>query len=176
MLGDAILGDRGRGGIGCGRILGAALLVAFLTGCEGMSLRLPFFTTARTAQSESQTKAPEAPAATAPRPETEPEAQTGPKTAALPAPAIDDDPARILGLGPDRLTELLGRPELTRREPPAEIWQYRGESCVFDVFLYEEGGRVRVTYLEARDARARRVAERGCLNQLLRARLAEPLS
>ncbi len=160
-----------------GRILGAALLAVLLTGCEGMALRLPFFTTAQTAQPEPQTKASEAPAATAPQTETAPEAQTGPKTAALPpAPAIDDDPARILGLGPDRLTELLGRPELTRREPPAEIWQYRGESCVFDVFLYEEGGRTRVTYLEARDASARRVAERGCLNQLLRARLAEPLS
>ncbi len=168
-----------------GRILGALLLAAFLTGCEGMPFQLPFFTATQTAQPEAAPKAPEeseAPAATAPQTETEPAetepaAQTGPKTAALPpAPAIDDDPARILGLGPDRLTELLGRPELTRREPPAEIWQYRGESCVFDVFLYEEAGLVRVTYLEARDASAQRVAERGCLNQLLRARLAEPLS
>ncbi|MEE8499555.1 MAG: hypothetical protein V3S27_03195 [Kiloniellales bacterium] len=164
------------------RILGALLLVALLTGCEGLPLQLPFFTAAQTTQPESQTKASEAPAATAQQPkagpaETETEAQTGPETAALPPPpAIDDDPARILGLGPDRLTELLGRPELTRREPPAEIWQYRGESCVFDVFLYEEGGLARVTYLEARDASAQRVAERGCLNQLLRARLAEPLS
>jgi hypothetical protein len=151
--------------------LGAALLAAVLTGCEGVSLRLPFIFAPQTAPPESQTKAPEAPAATAPQPEAEPQ------TAALPPePAIDDDPARILGLGPDKLTELLGRPELTRREPPAEIWQYRGESCVFDVFLYEEAGLVRVVYLEARDENARRVAERNCLNQLLRARLAEPLS
>ncbi len=146
-----------------------------------MPLRLPFIFAPQTVQPESQTKSSETPAATAPQTETEPaetepEAQTGPKVAALPpAPVIDDDPARILGLGPDRLTELLGRPELTRREPPAEIWQYRGESCVFDVFLYEEGGLARVTYLEARDASAQRVAERGCLNQILRARLAEPL-
>jgi hypothetical protein len=169
-----------------GRIL-AVLLAALLTGCEGLPFQLPYFTAAQTAQPESQTEASEAPAAMAPQTETEPtetepaetepEAQTGPKVAALPpAPVIDDDPARILGLGPDRLTELLGSPELTRREPPAEIWQYRGESCVFDVFLYEEGGLARVTYLEARDASAQRVAERGCLNQLLRARLAEPLS
>ncbi len=162
------------------RILGALLLAALLTGCEGLPLQLPFFTATQTAQPEAAPDAPEdseAPAVTAPQTETEPEAQTGPKTAALPpAPVIDDDPARILGLGPDRLTELLGRPELTRREPPAEIWQYRGESCVFDVFLYAEGGLARVTYLEARDASARRVAERDCLNQLLRARLAEPLS
>ncbi len=170
-------GDKGHRSIGCGGILGAALLAAFLTGCEGMTLRLPFFITAPTAQPESQPEASEAPAAPAPQTETEPEAPTGTKTAALPPePVIDDDPGRILGLGPDRLTEILGRPELTRREPPAEIWQYRGESCVFDVFLYEEAGLVRVTYLEARDASARRVAERSCLNQLLRARLAEPLS
>ncbi len=155
-----------------GRILGALLLAALLAGCEGLPLQLPFFTTTQTAQPTAAPKAPEeseAPATTAPQPKAE--------TAALPpAPVIDDDPARILGLGPDRLTELLGRPELTRREPPAEIWQYRGESCVFDVFLYEEAGLVRVTYLEARDASARRVTERSCLNQLLRARLAEPLS
>ena len=161
-----------------GRILGALLLAALLAGCEGLPLQLPFFTTTQTAQPTAAPKAPEeseAPATTAPQPEAETEPKA--ETAALPpAPVIDDDPARILGLGPDRLTELLGRPELTRREPPAEIWQYRGESCVFDVFLYEEAGLVRVTYLEARDASARRVTERSCLNQLLRARLAEPLS
>lgn len=170
-----VVAGRGKARLGNrGRILGAALLITFLTGCEGMPLRWPFFTTAQTSQ-------PEAPAAAEPQAEAPPEAPTetapGPAIAALPPePMIDDNPARILGLGPDKLTELLGQPELTRREPPAEIWQYRGETCVFDVFLYEEGGTTRVTYLEARDANAQRVAERSCLNQLLRARLAEPLS
>ena len=162
-------GDKERRSVGFGDILSAVLLAAFLTGCEGMPLQLPFITAAQTAQ-------PEAPAATAPQPEAQPETETGPEIAALPPePVIDDDPARILGLGPNQLTEILGRPELTRREPPAEIWQYRGETCVFDVFLYEEGGLVRVTYLEARDGSAQRVAERNCLNQLLRARLPKPL-
>ncbi len=148
-----------------GRILGALLLAATLPGCEGLLLRLPSVTATQTAQDEVPEEA-------APQPQ----AETGPEIAALPPePTIDDDPARILGLGPDKLTELLGRPELTRREPPAEIWQYRGESCVFDVFLYEEAGLVRVTYLEARDGSAQRVAERNCLNQLLRATLAKPL-
>jgi hypothetical protein len=162
-----------------GRILAAALLATLLTGCEGSLLQLPSIFTSQAAQSESEPKTPVEPAA--PQPEAEPQAETQAEpqaeTAALPPePTIDDDPARILGLGPDKLTELLGRPELTRREPPAEIWQYRGETCVFDVFLYEQAGLVRVTYLEARDRNAQRIAERNCLNQLLRARLAEPLS
>jgi hypothetical protein len=112
-------------------------------------------------------------------PETAPAAQEQPgrsETAALPpAPKIDDDPARLMGLDRAGLAKLLGDPELTRREPPAEIWQYRGGSCVFDIFLYEEAGQQRVTYLEARDGAARRVGARGCLNELLRARLAKPL-
>ncbi len=123
------------------------------------------------------------PAAEAPRQpaaaEAAPAAQEQPgrsETAALPpAPRIDDDPSRLMGLDRAGLAELLGNPELLRREPPAEIWQYRGGSCVFDVFLYEEAGRQRVTYLEARDGAARRVGARGCLNELLRARLAKPL-
>jgi hypothetical protein len=168
---------------GWGGVLGAALLAAVLTGCEGMALQLPFLTAtqadppaAESTASPETSEESEAQSATAPQPEAEPEPEPEPKTAALPPePVIDDDPARILGLGPDELTEILGRPELTRREPPAEIWQYRGKSCVFDVFLYEEAGLVRVTYLEARDESAQRVAERNCLNQLLRARRAAPL-
>ncbi len=178
MVAAALRADKGRKGIGCRGILRAALLATVLTGCEGMPLQLPFITATQTAQPEAPAAPAQQPEAqTEAQPEAQPGSQTRPKTAALPpAAVIDDDPARILGLGPDKLTELLGRPELTRREPPAEIWQYRGESCVFDVFLYEEGGLVRVTYLEARDESAQRVAERNCLNQLLRARLAVPLS
>ncbi len=152
-----------RGNKGC--ILSGLLLAAMLTGCEGTASQLPSVTAAETAQSEA---GPEGTKDAGP--------QAEPKTAALPpAPVIDDDPARVLGLSPDKLTEMLGRPDLTRREPPAEIWQYRGETCVFDVFLYEEAGSARVTYLEARDESAHPVAERNCLNQLLRARIAKPL-
>jgi hypothetical protein len=149
----------------------ALMLAALTTGCEGMPVQLPSVFTTENAKTEAEL---DTPAAATPQPEDE--APT-PEIAALPPePVIDDDPARILGLGPDQLTEFLGVPELMRREPPAEIWQYRGESCVFDVFLYEEAGRVQVTYLEARDDSAERIAERNCLNQLLRARLTEPLS
>lgn len=92
--------------------------------------------------------------------------------AAPPEPVVDDDPQRLMGLGRDQVDALLGAPDLVRREPPAEIRQYSAERCVFDVFLYDDGGGgYRVTYLEARDLDAQRVAARPCLNRLLRAQL-----
>jgi hypothetical protein len=98
--------------------------------------------------------------------------QASPEVAALPPePEIDDDPERLLGLGPNALSDLLGRPELIRRESPAQVWQYRATDCVFDVVLYREVGSESVTYVEARDGNGDRTEPRLCLHQLLRARL-----
>lgn len=98
--------------------------------------------------------------------------QPPPEVAALPSdPDIDDDPERLIGLGRDGLYDLLGMPEIVRRESPAQVWQYRGTSCVFDVFLYEDGEDSRVTYVEARDSHGTKGQTRPCLNELLRARL-----
>jgi len=95
-----------------------------------------------------------------------------PEVAALPSdPDIDDDPKRLIGLGRDGLYDLLGMPEIVRRESPAQVWQYRGVTCVFDVFLYEDGADSRVTYVEARDSHGTKGQTRQCLNELLRARL-----
>lgn len=96
----------------------------------------------------------------------------GEETAALtPDPSIDDDPEQLLGKDPDQVEDLLGAPELVRRESPAQIWQYRGRSCIFDVVLYDEANGERVTYVEARDRNGGQTEARSCLNQLLRARL-----
>jgi hypothetical protein len=46
--------------------------------------------------------------------------------------------ADLVGLDTVQLEALLGPPELARVEPPAAVWQYRTESCVFDLFLFEE--------------------------------------
>jgi hypothetical protein len=109
-------------------------------------------------------------------PETAPEGAGGEETAALPPePVIDDDPRRLMGLDRAGLSAILGDPQLVRREAPAEIWQYRSETCVFDVFLYDQAGAQRVTYLEARDRDAAKIETRPCLNELLRARPGKPL-
>jgi hypothetical protein len=50
-----------------------------------------------------------------------------------------------------QLTQRLGAPDFTRRDAPAEIWQYRSASCVLDVFLYPEGGGLKVVHATTRD-------------------------
>jgi len=55
---------------------------------------------------------------------------------ATPEPVIDDDPQQLYGMDSNALGELLGDPSLVRNEAPAEIWQYRSQTCVFDIFLY----------------------------------------
>ena len=103
---------------------------------------------------------------------------TGPEPPVVIAkPAIDHDPKALIGLDRSGLSKLLGQPRLVRRETPAEIWQYVGTECVFDVFLYEEQGAYRVIHAEAREDDAPLKTEpRSCLNQLLRDRLQEPVS
>jgi hypothetical protein len=93
-----------------------------------------------------------------------------PAVALRPAPPIDDDPSHFIGLGPDGLEGRLGRPDLLRREPPAEVWQYRHAACILDLFLYDEDGGKKVVYLEARDLQALEVESRDCLRKLLTAR------
>lgn len=57
----------------------------------------------------------------------------------------------LTGMGSAELVALLGEPDFRRREPPAELWQYRSADCVLDVFLYSESGRYRVVRSETRD-------------------------
>lgn len=85
---------------------------------------------------------------------------------------VDADPDHLLGTSPRELKAELGVPALVRREPPAEIWQYRDTACVLDLFLYPGDDGQAVTHLEARDLTAKPVAAASCLERLLRARAA----
>jgi hypothetical protein len=83
-----------------------------------------------------------------------------------PARAKPADPEAILGLAPDALERLLGRPELVRRDAPAEVWQYRSASCVVDLYLYPERASYRVAYIEARDRSAAGMTPERCFDSL----------
>jgi hypothetical protein len=92
----------------------------------------------------------------------------GPPAIALqPGPPIDDNPGQLMGLDPIGLEQRLGAPEMRRREPPAEVWQYRTASCILDLFLYAKSGIKEVVYMEARDFTAAEIETRQCLRGLL---------
>lgn len=139
---------------------GLSAIALLLLACTGGEEAEPVSTPPLAAESEAATEdggAGEPPA---------------PEVAALPPePVIDDDPDRLLGLGPFGLDALLGTPRLVRQEAPAQIRQYHGDDCVLDVVLYPEPAGERVAYVEARDGDGNLSPARACLNQLLRARL-----
>lgn len=83
-------------------------------------------------------------------------------------------PDGLMGLEPESLVRLLGRPGLIRREAPAEIWQYHAHACVFDIFLYQEEETFRVAYFEARDTAGTRQANEDCLARILEEKAGEP--
>jgi hypothetical protein len=72
-------------------------------------------------------------------------------------------PEAIIGLDSDGLTDELGTPVFLMRAQASEIWQYRAENCVLDLYLYEESGALRVFYLEARDSYGTTQAPGACI-------------
>jgi hypothetical protein len=81
----------------------------------------------------------------------------------LPASAMA---ASLVGLSAGELSALIGAPRWSRRESPAQVWQYQGASCVLDVYLYEEAGGPRVVYAEARDESRLPVTLSACLERI----------
>jgi hypothetical protein len=82
--------------------------------------------------------------------------ETNPNTGAA-APAKAQTPAtassllaHFHNLTTDRVEALVGEPDFRRVEPPAELWQYRTEQCVVDLFFYGDGQDRRVVLADAR--------------------------
>ena len=63
--------------------------------------------------------------------------------------AVPEAPIENL-TGADRVTvtRQLGQPELVRHEAGAEIWHYAGDQCRLLVFLYAEGDKSKVRYVD----------------------------
>jgi len=76
-------------------------------------------------------------------------------------------PERLVGLGSEAIQNMLGVPDFKRRDPPAEIWQYRKDSCMLDVFLYQIENAYRVTHVEARSHSVAQVSGTECLLEAL---------
>jgi hypothetical protein len=72
----------------------------------------------------------------------------------------------LVGLSTGELSALIGPPRWSRRESPAQVWQYQGASCVLDIYLYEEADGPRVVYAEARDESRLPVTLSACLERI----------
>ena len=85
------------------------------------------------------------------------------------APLPIQGPGELIGRESAEVAELLGRPDFTRSDGPAEVWQYRGERCVLDVFLYKNDlGRL-VEHAELRRRGAGVISDRDCVADVLAA-------
>jgi len=92
------------------------------------------------------------------------------------APAVPPPPpptmelAEFIGLSPFEVAEVLGDPDLDRREPTAQVLQYgNGEDCVLHLFLYQSlgGGLFRVEHAEVLPKDAGPAAQTACITALL---------
>ncbi len=98
-----------------------------------------------------------------------------PQRQVVPQMVVNSDPTQVVGMLPRELRSLLGRPEFVRRDMTAEVWQYRRDRCVVDLFLYDDGAGTdqRVVHYDVRPLRhdasgLSENAQRGCFAQLLR--------
>ena len=83
--------------------------------------------------------------------------------------------ATLPGMNGDDVATRLGAPQFRRRDGQAEIWQYRGSACTLDVFLYTDGGNLKVRYVEARGREPGPAVDpkqaRDCVSALIDSRL-----
>ncbi len=80
------------------------------------------------------------------------------------------DAGGLIGLETSEVTRLLGPADFRRADGPAQILQYRGGTCVLDLYLYREPGSARfvVTHVEARNQSFASIAPDACLSNVAR--------
>jgi hypothetical protein len=87
-----------------------------------------------------------------------------------PTEPVDDNPDRLLKLTGMKVAALLGPANFVRRDGPAEVWQYRADNCVLDVFLYRQGSGLSVAHVDLRQRSGTSVPARQCFGELLASR------
>lgn len=96
--------------------------------------------------------------------------------AAPPPPPGGLAPSALKGMSGAAVTHVLGKPSFVRRDPPAEIWQYRVKVCTLDLFLYEEKGRLSVGHYAVRVPGGGFMGDVACLDEVLARRDGTPVS
>lgn len=116
----------------------------------------------------------------APHPEAsaDPESREDAEVAALPLPTAAEiarapDPLTLKGGDAEAVVAALGEAPFLRREPPAQVWQYRGRTCVLDLVLYpaeDDAEALTVAHVEMRPVRDKAVPPKACAADVLQQR------
>ncbi len=85
-----------------------------------------------------------------------------------------EKPEQFKGLSDTALLARLGQPNYRRHDGAAEIWQYYGQGCVLDLFLYAGDTGKTVTYAETRNRNPGEDPDPQCLARLLAGQRQDP--
>ena len=78
------------------------------------------------------------------------------------------EPDTLVGLSPDEVQAVIGRPVTVADRAPAKIWSYRSRECAVDVFFYLDVGSstFRALTLDLKDARGKATRAPHCLGSI----------
>jgi hypothetical protein len=79
-------------------------------------------------------------------------------------------PGDLIGMEAPALQTLFGTPGLVRKDDPAEVWQYRNQDCVLDIYLYPDHDRLTVAHAEARAPKVKGDPLPACIAQFSQSR------
>jgi len=77
------------------------------------------------------------------------------------------NPDKLIGLDGFEVEQALDKPDFIRKDSGVEIWQYRAEHCILDLFLYQNGAHLRVDHTELRGRLPKEKAATNCFNQIV---------
>lgn len=81
------------------------------------------------------------------------------------------EPTILTDLSADKVTSLLGAPGFKRMDDPAEIWQYKAENCIMDLYLYDSLDHLgrSVAHYEIRLQPGKNITAKSCFASVIRA-------
>lgn len=140
------------------RIVVSLLLAAALAACEATEPMKPA-PASRYIKAVPQARATPLPPAARPEPPV------------VKRPRIYPEPDVLDGLTAEKVEKLLGVPGFKRTDEPAEIWQYRVEDCILDLFMYEtlDSSQRSVAHYETRTRKGDTANAKECFVRVLKA-------
>ncbi len=68
---------------------------------------------------------------------------------------------------PDALVQILGSPDFVREDGESQIWQYRSNDCILDIFIHGPEKNPKIIYTEIRARTLGRSPHNSCVTNLI---------